>query len=43
LPPILRVRLPAARQAFADGFRRLWGPVIAGASRTPVPDWLPPS
>ena len=43
LPEILRARLPAARRAFAENFRRLWGPVAAGASRTPVPDWLPTS
>lgn len=43
LPEILLARLPAARAAFADNFRRLWGPVVAGASRTPVPDWLPSS
>lgn len=41
LPEILRVRLPAARAAFAAGFRRLWGAVPVGASRSPIPDWLP--
>jgi len=43
LPEILRVRLPAARAGFADDFRRLWGAVTPGASRTPIPDWLPPA
>jgi len=41
LPERLRARLPAARATFAQDFRRLWGPVASGASRTPVPDWLP--
>ena len=40
LPEVLRNRLPAARAAFAAHCERVWGTAVAGASRTPVPDWL---
>lgn len=40
LPEALRGRLPAARAAFAARCERVWGTSAAGASRTPVPDWL---
>jgi hypothetical protein len=42
LPPSLTARLPAARAAFAARWRDAWGDSAPeGASRTPVPDWLP--
>jgi len=40
LPPALRAKLPAARAAFAKRCEDVWGTAAAGASRTPVPDWL---
>jgi len=40
LPPALVARLPAARAAFAERSERVWGSAQAGASRTPVPDWI---
>ena len=40
IPEALVARLPAARAAFADRCERVWGTAAAGASRTPVPDWL---
>jgi hypothetical protein len=40
LPPILTARLPAARAAFDERSRRVWGPTPPGASRTALPDWL---
>ena len=41
LPPALTARLPAACAAFEARCLRAWGSVPAGASRTPIPDWLP--
>jgi hypothetical protein len=41
LPPALTARLPAACVAFEARCRRAWGSVPTGASRTPIPDWLP--
>ena len=40
LPPALRAKLPAARAAFTKRCEDVWGTAAAGASRTPVPDWL---
>jgi hypothetical protein len=40
LPPSLASRLPAARAAFARRCEEVWGTAEAGASRTPVPDWI---
>jgi hypothetical protein len=40
LPEALRAKLPAARAAFQERSDRVWGPTPAGASRTPIPDWL---
>jgi hypothetical protein len=40
LPPALVERLPAARTAFRARCERVWGSAKAGASRTPVPDWI---
>jgi hypothetical protein len=40
LPEVLRVRMPAARAAFAERCARVWGRTTGGASRTSVPDWL---
>lgn len=37
LPPALAQRIPAAREAFAERSRRVWGYSHAGASRTSVP------
>jgi hemerythrin-like domain-containing protein len=37
LPPVLTSRLPAARARFEARWRRVWGPVPAGASRTAIP------
>jgi hemerythrin HHE cation binding domain-containing protein len=36
----LRAKLPAARAAFAQRCEKVWGSAAAGASRTPIPDWL---
>jgi hypothetical protein len=41
LPPILTAKLPAARAAFEERCTRVWGATKPGASRTPIPDWLP--
>jgi hypothetical protein len=41
LPDILTSRLPAARAAFDERRRRVWGTAPTGASRTAIPDWLP--
>ncbi len=41
LSDALKSRLPAARAAFAETFRRRWGNGAAGTSRTSIPDWLP--
>jgi hemerythrin-like domain-containing protein len=41
LPKELIAKLPAARAAFADRCEQVWGTSAAGASRTPIPDWLP--
>lgn len=38
LPDGVRVRLPAARAAFEERCRRVWGEVRAGAATTPIPD-----
>jgi hemerythrin HHE cation binding domain-containing protein len=38
LPEVLRLRMPAARVAFAARRTRVWGAVPEGASRTSVPD-----
>jgi hemerythrin-like domain-containing protein len=40
LPEALRAKLPAARAAFQQRCDRVWGPTPAGASHTPIPDWL---
>jgi hemerythrin-like domain-containing protein len=40
LPPALVERLPAARAAFRARCEQVWGTAEAGASRTPVPDWI---
>jgi len=40
LPPVLTAKLPAARAAFDDRCRRVWGPTAPGASRTAMPDWM---
>jgi len=40
LPAAVVERLPAARAAFAKRCEDVWGTSAAGASRTPVPDWL---
>ena len=40
LPPALVELLPAARAEFRARCERVWGTAAAGASRTPVPDWL---
>src|SRR5207237_10543699 len=37
LPPIVTSRLPAARSAFEERWRRVWGPVPVGASLSPIP------
>ena len=41
LPAPLVARLPAARAAFDARCARVWGVSNPGASRTPIPDWLP--
>ncbi|HEY8924738.1 MAG TPA: hemerythrin domain-containing protein [Polyangia bacterium] len=38
LPPIVTSRLPAARSAFEERWRRVWGQIEAGASLSPIPD-----
>jgi hypothetical protein len=38
LPENLVAKLPAAREAFAARYARVWGDVAIGASRTSVPD-----
>jgi hemerythrin-like domain-containing protein len=38
LPEILVSRLPAARAAFDERTKRVWGNVRAGAATTPIPD-----
>lgn len=38
LQPTVAARLPAARSAFEERWRRVWGPVEAGASLTAIPD-----
>jgi len=40
LPPELCAKIPAARAAFAQRCEDVWGTAKAGASRTPIPDWL---
>lgn len=40
LPPVLVSKLPAARAAFEERCRRVWGSMKTGASRTAVPDWM---
>jgi hypothetical protein len=40
LPPVVRAKLPAARAAFEDRAKRVWGSAKAGASKTSIPDWL---
>jgi hemerythrin-like domain-containing protein len=40
LPAALVERLPPARAAFQARCERVWGTAEAGASRTPVPDWI---
>lgn len=40
LPAALVERLPAACAAFRARCERVWGTAEAGASRTPVPDWI---
>jgi hypothetical protein len=37
LPPNLVARLPAAREAFAAQYQRVWGDVAIGATRTSLP------
>lgn len=38
LPAVLTLRLPAARAAFEQRWRRVWGAVEVGASTTPIPE-----
>jgi hypothetical protein len=40
LPETVVAKLPAARAAFAQRCEQVWGTAEAGASRTPIPDWL---
>ena len=40
LPPAVVEKLPAAREAFSKRCKDVWGTSSAGASRTPIPDWL---
>jgi hemerythrin-like domain-containing protein len=40
LTPELRAKMPAARAAFAERCKKVWGTAAAGGSRTPIPDWL---
>ena len=40
LPATVVAKLPAARAAFAKRCEDVWGTAAAGASRTPIPDWL---
>jgi hemerythrin-like domain-containing protein len=41
LPESVTSKLPAARAAYEQRCLRVWGPTQPGASRTPIPDWLP--
>jgi hypothetical protein len=38
LPAVVTSRLPAARAAFEQRWRRVWGAVEVGASTTPIPE-----
>ena len=40
LPPQVVAKLPITRAAFAKRCEEVWGTAAAGASRTPIPDWL---
>jgi hemerythrin-like domain-containing protein len=40
LPETVVAKLPAARAAFEKRCEDAWGSSAAGASRTPIPDWL---
>ena len=40
VPETVVAKLPAARAAFAKRCEEVWGTASAGASRTPIPDWL---
>lgn len=40
LSPELVAKLPAAREAFAQRCKAVWGSSAGGASKTPIPDWL---
>ena len=40
VPETVVAKLPAARAAFARRCEEVWGTAEAGASRTPIPDWL---
>jgi len=40
LPETVVAKLPAARAAFEKRCEQVWGTAKAGASRTPIPDWL---
>jgi hemerythrin-like domain-containing protein len=40
LPASVASRLPAARAAFEQRWRRVWGAAEVGAARTPIPDRL---
>jgi len=40
VPAAVVAKLPAARAAFAKRCEEVWGTSAAGASRTPVPDWI---
>ncbi|HEY7374059.1 MAG TPA: hemerythrin domain-containing protein [Polyangia bacterium] len=40
LAPELVAKMPAARAAFAERCKKVWGSAHGGSSRTPVPDWL---
>jgi hemerythrin-like domain-containing protein len=40
LPVALAAKLPAARASYEQRCERVWGTAKAGASRTPIPDWL---
>jgi hemerythrin-like domain-containing protein len=40
LSPEVVAKLPAARETFAQRCKDVWGTSAAGASKTPIPDWL---
>jgi hemerythrin-like domain-containing protein len=38
LPPEVRAKMPAARAAYEQRCKDVWGTAVAGAARTPIPD-----